>query len=583
MNSYYRKFIEKQKLTNSFTIVVKTNNEGVSNNNQFQFTGSLGNFRVIATPLNNNQSPIGPKIGFGNLSNDATITFPNSGLFELEIIPIGNDSTRFRRINFNNGGDRLKLLEIKKWGNVNWTSFTNAFFGCSNLNVTATDIPNLTNVFSLNSMFRGCSSLVYNNTINTWTTSSITNMATMFNGCTSFNQPLNSWDVSNVTGFNGMFQDCTSFNQPLNNWILNTNPMVSINMNSIFRGSGFNQNINTWNVSRVTNMVSMFRETPFNEPLNNWDVSSVTNFSGMFQDNIVFNQPLNNWVLNTNTSVNVTLNNMFNGCIDFNQNINTDGTYWNTSRVTNMTAMFTRCLNFNQPLNNWNTSRVDNMSNMFQGITVGQEVPFNQNINTWDVSNVTNFSGMFAFSDFNQPLDNWVFATTGTINMNQMFRSARFFNQNINTSTNGIYWNTSRVTNMAQMLQGANSFGQPLNNWDVSNVTTMFNMFRAAISFDQDISSWNIRGLLPSGLTEFMALKRNSNYSTTNYDALLISWASYINGSPPLATPMTLGMGTSSTTTTGILHTTASNDAKEALIDYGWIIIDGHGTNTLAS
>ena len=34
----------------------------------------------------------------------------------------------------------------------------------------------------------------------------------------SFNQPLNDWNVSNVTDMEGMFQGASSFNQPLNNW-----------------------------------------------------------------------------------------------------------------------------------------------------------------------------------------------------------------------------------------------------------------------------------------------------------------------------------------------------------------------------
>ena len=43
-------------------------------------------------------------------------------------------------------------------------------------------------------------------------------MLQMFYGATSFNQPLNSWDVSGVTNMNGMFASATAFNQPLNSW-----------------------------------------------------------------------------------------------------------------------------------------------------------------------------------------------------------------------------------------------------------------------------------------------------------------------------------------------------------------------------
>ena len=40
----------------------------------------------------------------------------------------------------------------------------------------------------------------------------------MFCNASSFNQPLNNWDVSNVTDMSYMFEGATSFNQPLNNW-----------------------------------------------------------------------------------------------------------------------------------------------------------------------------------------------------------------------------------------------------------------------------------------------------------------------------------------------------------------------------
>ena len=43
-------------------------------------------------------------------------------------------------------------------------------------------------------------------------------MQSMFSEATSFNQPLNNWDVSNVTDMDSMFESAIHFNQPLNNW-----------------------------------------------------------------------------------------------------------------------------------------------------------------------------------------------------------------------------------------------------------------------------------------------------------------------------------------------------------------------------
>ena len=40
----------------------------------------------------------------------------------------------------------------------------------------------------------------------------------MFTEARSFNQPLNNWNVSKVTDMERMFRGATSFDQPLNNW-----------------------------------------------------------------------------------------------------------------------------------------------------------------------------------------------------------------------------------------------------------------------------------------------------------------------------------------------------------------------------
>ena len=43
----------------------------------------------------------------------------------------------------------------------------------------------------------------------------------MFAKATAFNQPLNNWDTSKVTNMHGMFEFAEAFNQPLNNRRIN--------------------------------------------------------------------------------------------------------------------------------------------------------------------------------------------------------------------------------------------------------------------------------------------------------------------------------------------------------------------------
>jgi surface protein len=73
-------------------------------------------------------------------------------------------------------------------------------------------------------------------------------MNAIFFGATSFNQPLNSWDVSNLTNMGSMFYLATSFNQPLDNWdVSNVTDMESM-FNS---ASSFNQDISRWCVQQI--------------------------------------------------------------------------------------------------------------------------------------------------------------------------------------------------------------------------------------------------------------------------------------------------------------------------------------------
>ena len=58
----------------------------------------------------------------------------------------------------------------------------------------------------------------FNQPLNKWDVSNVTDMHEMFNEALSFNQPLNNWDVSNVTCMYNMFRDAKSFNQPLDNF-----------------------------------------------------------------------------------------------------------------------------------------------------------------------------------------------------------------------------------------------------------------------------------------------------------------------------------------------------------------------------
>jgi surface protein len=112
----------------------------------------------------------------------ATHTYATAGIYNVKI------SGTFPYIFFNRTGDRDKIKTIEQWGTGAWSSMSGAFYGCSNLTMNATDIPNVSNVISYYSAFANC----YN-----------------------FNGDLSGWDMSNVENFQGMFYRAPAFAQQM--------------------------------------------------------------------------------------------------------------------------------------------------------------------------------------------------------------------------------------------------------------------------------------------------------------------------------------------------------------------------------
>ncbi|MHA1793088.1 MAG: BspA family leucine-rich repeat surface protein, partial [Promethearchaeota archaeon] len=170
---------------------------------------------------------------------EVTHTYASSGIYDISIYGtiIG--------WNFNNSGDRLKILRINQWGYLQLGNSGSYFHGCSNLNLTATDALDLTGTTNLYNAFRDCANLGSSGNMSSWDTSSVTDMRYMFYGASTFNQSISSWDVSSVTDMRYMFYGASSFNQPLG----------------------------SWDVSSVTDMRYMFYgASSFNQPLGSWDV-----------------------------------------------------------------------------------------------------------------------------------------------------------------------------------------------------------------------------------------------------------------------------------------------------------------------
>jgi surface protein len=135
-------------------------------------------------------------------------TYATAGTYTISTV--GN----LQNWRFNNGGDRLKMLNVSQWAGLN-INIDKGFMGCGNLTASATDAPLITSA-SLSFYFFNCTN--FNGAIGNWNVSSVTDMLQTFDSATAFNQPIGTWNVSNVTTMNEMFGNAIAFNQDIGNW-----------------------------------------------------------------------------------------------------------------------------------------------------------------------------------------------------------------------------------------------------------------------------------------------------------------------------------------------------------------------------
>jgi len=340
-----------------FVITVQTDNPGTSLDTQFTIptSGDGYNYNVDC----DNDGLVDATGQTGNYTCD----FSSSGTYTVRISDNSGVGTGFPAIYFNNGdfdngGDKEKLLTIEQWGTGHWTSMDSAFDGCSNLTGQAVDVPDLSGVMS---------------------------MAHMFAGASSFNQDIGNWDTSNVDSMTGMFGQASVFNQNIGNW--NTSNVLG--MSAMFNhASAFNQNIGNWNTSNVTNMYGMFSgASSFNQDIGNWDSSKVTAMSYMFYNAVAFNQPIGTWDTGNVTS----MQGMFRQAYAFNQDIEA----WDTNKVSDMSLMFHAATAFDQDLGSWNVEAVTDATSMFNFVDLSKEY-YDALLIGWDDKNLqpgVTFSG----------------------------------------------------------------------------------------------------------------------------------------------------------------------------------------------
>jgi surface protein len=488
-------------------------------------------------------------------TGDAIHTYASPGTYTVSI------TGAFPRIFFNDGGDKDKLIEINQWGINAWTSMENAFYGCSNLSIPATDAPDLTNVLNINRIFARCQTL--NDNLNHWDVSNVQFALDAFINATSFNQPLNDWDVSAMINMQGMFAFATNFDQPLDNW----NTAALQNASYMFWGApSFNQDISSWDMSGVLNVSNIFDgASSFNQNLGNWDISSMTNMSNSLNSTAMstanYDATLEGWATlqtgETMIPVGVVL-----GALDVNYcNADASRTTLSNSYNWSISGDILECLPF---ISTWKTDNLGSSNDNEITIPTNPAYTYNYTVNWGDgtssaeTGNATHsyatagtytvrIIGDFPAIYFNNAGDkNKILAVTqwGTnswasmesaffgctnltvpasdspdLNIVTSMENMFFDNTSLNDNLN--HWDVSNVEILFRTFRGASSFNQPLNNWDVSAVISMHEMFAFAESFNQPLDNWNTASLDISPYMFWGAFDFNQDISTWDVSGVI--------------------------------------------------------------
>ena len=510
------------------------------------------------------------------------------------------------------------LFEVPATIPATVTNMEGMFYGATIFNddISGWDVSNVTD---MNEMFQNATA--FNQDISGWNVNNVTNMKNMFNGATSFNQDISSWNVSNVTNMEYMFKDGVTFDQDIGNWnIMNVTTMGDMFTGVTLTIANYDNLLIGWSTqsSIQSNVPFSGGNSQYSATASSGRQNLIVNYSWSISDGGEVSSPMT-LIFDTTKSagttislpfggsaINVTVNwgdgnseNFTNGQVE-SHTYTSEGTYtveitggmmgYGTSSITNaeklievvsfgsslglttlshafynavnlvavpssipnsvtsMNSMFQGATSFNHDISSWDVGSVNNMESMFSNAT-----SFNKNIDSWNVSNVFDMSNMFKDATaFNQDISSW--NVSNVISMTYMFSNATAFDQNIGS------WVLSSIELMRGMFQNATSFNQDIDSWNVSSVTTMEYMFKDAVAFNQDISSWDITNVTTMG-----DMFTGVTLSTSNYDALLMSWGEQSS----LQSGVPFSGGNSQYSSTAFPY------RQSLIVDHSWSISDG--------
>ena len=252
-------------------------------------------------------------------------------------------------------------------------------------------------------MFRDFKNLVQINFNNNFNTSKVTDMSSMFYGCSSITSlDLSSFNTSKATNMWGMFVDCQSLTK-LDLSSFNTSKVTNLSGLFMLCSNLENVDLSKFNTSNVTTMNGMFYncQSLTKLDLSSFNTSSLTSVYGM-----------------VSYASGGRVAGIFEGCKKL---VSVDLSSFNTSNVTNMGSMFRNCSSLtNLDLSSFNTSNVTDMSDMFYYCSSLTSL----DLSNFDTSKVNNMSYMFSSCNKLQTQINIMNNNIDAYNYSYMFNSA---------------------------------------------------------------------------------------------------------------------------------------------------------------
>lgn len=476
-----------------------------------------------------------------------THTYSEAGTYTVEI------NSTIKGWQFNNDGDEQKITDISQWGNlIIGTDENYYFYGCSSLDVSATDVLDISGMTRLLSLFRGCSSLTTLN-VSTWDMSNITTLYHAFQKCYDLTTlDVSHWDISNVTSLSNAFRECHDLTTlDVSNWDVGN--VTTLHDSFVNCQSLTTLDVSNWDVSNVESMKYAFygcdsMTVEQMGAVKDWDIESLedaTGFMGSSPNSMSipdYSELLIRWedqthqddvVISFNAAIydpDFTLDGFAKTAAEARTALVDDGwtitdggprsfiSIWDTTKTSigssnsdqiTLPLIATGTYDFLVEWGDGNTDHITAYDDVAITHTYSSaetyEVHISGQIEGWQFANG---GDKLKITDISQ----WGNLIVGTDEGGYFDRC-----ENLSVSATDVL-NVSNVTDMNHMFYKTD-FNQDIQNWNTINVTNMQNMLRDT-PFNQDISNLNTTNVdNMSGMLHGSSINYSlSDLNTTNVD-----------------------------------------------------------------